>query len=247
MESLSRWREPVTAILAAVVGVRTAVLLVLMAVSLGASGRAPGQQAGVRLAASVYASDLAEPLLIVVVTALVLLCAYTDAPHARRLTILAMVVCGLSVLSSLVLGAVGLALGGGVPYGLLVRLALPLLAVAVLVKLARIQSRPDREDGRLELEAAEAGPAELLPAEAGEDLDEQREQPLWQPDEASGAAWHSAGAAAAGAAASGWGRPGEPGGWDPDPQPQPAPGPSAEQSHPPHLPQETRPDVPGRE
>ncbi|MDO5681968.1 MAG: hypothetical protein Q4G46_03965 [Propionibacteriaceae bacterium] len=45
--------------------------------------------------------------------------------------------------------------------------------------------------------------------------------PTWQPDRAAGAAWHTAGAAASGAAAADWGRPGERGGWTAPPrQPQ---------------------------
>ena len=45
-------------------------------------------------------------------------------------------------------------------------------------------------------------------------------QPTWQPDEAAGAAWLKAGDAAAGAAATGWGTPGDAGGWLPGPKGQ---------------------------
>jgi hypothetical protein len=38
-------------------------------------------------------------------------------------------------------------------------------------------------------------------------------EPVWQADEASGVAWHTAGDAALGAPAAGWGTPGEAGGW----------------------------------
>lgn len=48
-------------------------------------------------------------------------------------------------------------------------------------------------------------------------------QPSWQPDQASGAVWTSASAAASGAGASSWGRPGEGDGWRVEPPAAPAP------------------------
>lgn len=48
--------------------------------------------------------------------------------------------------------------------------------------------------------------------------------PVWQPDRAAGAHWQTAGAAASGAAAHDWGRPGERSGWGPDPGAQPGAG-----------------------
>jgi len=41
----------------------------------------------------------------------------------------------------------------------------------------------------------------------------QQLEPVWQPDEASGVAWHTAGDAALGVPAAGWGTPGEASGW----------------------------------
>src|SRR4029453_17827510 len=53
--------------------------------------------------------------------------------------------------------------------------------------------------------------ASIDPASAA--LPSSQLEPVWPPDEASGAAWHTAGDAALGAPATGWGTPGESGGW----------------------------------
>jgi hypothetical protein len=221
MESMSRWREPVAFVLVAVIGVRTAVLLVLLALSLGPGERAPGQPSRLRLEAAAFAAELVEPLLIVVLTAVVLLCVRGATRRARGVSILALVVCGIPVLGAVVLEVINLALGGVFSYGLVVTLTLPVLAVAVLVKLVRI--RPGTARGEL-VAVAGVEPAPVEPAAdeattADIAAPEQRQEPGWQPDEASGAAWHSASAAASGAPASGWGRPGESEGWAPIPKP----------------------------
>lgn len=80
-----------------------------------------------------------------------------------------------------------------------------LLAVQVLVIMALARIRMLTGGTPAPLPAAE--PAALPPAEPT------GRTPTWQPDKAAGAAWHTAGAAASGAAAADWGRPGERGGW----------------------------------
>lgn len=69
-----------------------------------------------------------------------------------------------------------------------------------------------------ELPAPAEAPTEQTPADAGTTA------PSWQPDEASGAVWRTAGAAASGASATAWGTPGSAGGWAPESAPEePAP------------------------
>jgi hypothetical protein len=98
---------------------------------------------------------------------------------------------------------------------LLLELAVPVLAVFALGRLlvaqphsVAAQEQPSLVAGR---DTEDSAPAEM---EAAPDP---ANEPTWQPDQASGAAWLTARDAAKGAAASGWGTPGESAGWDPRP------------------------------
>ena len=99
-------------------------------------------------------------------------------------------------------------------------LVVPVVAAGVLIRAAT--SARARAAGV----PAHGGPTERAPGTALEAAPEQvrqayREPAGWEPDEAAGAVWTSAGDAAAGAPAAGWGS--ASGGWDarPDDQPQP--------------------------
>src|SRR5919107_1505292 len=188
MERMQRWREP------AVLVVTAALLRRLVLVAVFA---APSARLGLdRPADSAYLASrrLSEPMLFVVLAALVACCHLRPATrHVRTLTAVALVVAGLSVLVALVL---------------------PLLAVGAL---AVLLPRPRR--------ASDAVPA-LAPAQQQEEeapaLEESRPdpelQPTWQPDAAAGAAWYTAGDAASGRPAAGWGSHEGTSGWQPTPQ-----------------------------
>ena len=109
-----------------------------------------------------------------------------------------------AVATSLLIGGSGAARGAE----LIVRLTwlvIPAIAAGVLVRAARV--------------ADSAGSAEDVPAgEVTLEVPAPVEQPYreaagWEPDEAAGAVWTSAGDAAAGAAAAGWGSAASAGGW----------------------------------
>lgn len=79
-------------------------------------------------------------------------------------------------------------------------LLVPVLAIVVLTRLLPLTAETPAS-------APQALPAAPEPEAPGTTA------PVWQPDRAAGVAWHTAGAAATGAAAADWGRPGERGGW----------------------------------
>jgi hypothetical protein len=95
---------------------------------------------------------------------------------------------------------------------LLLDLVLPVLVVLGLAKL--LSRGPATEHATLPSPAVvDSGPTESAqPALPSAQL-----EPVWQPDSASGVAWHTAGDAALGAPASRWGTPGEASGWHPLP------------------------------
>ncbi|WP_432558448.1 hypothetical protein [Granulicoccus sp. GXG6511] len=89
-------------------------------------------------------------------------------------------------------------------------LAVQVLALVLLVRLLPLT----RASGATS--ETPALPSAGLPELPGDE--QSGRAPVWQPDRAAGAHWHTAGAAAAGAAAADWGRPGERGGWAPPPR-----------------------------
>jgi hypothetical protein len=77
--------------------------------------------------------------------------------------------------------------------------------------------RPGRApDAVPALEPASQQEKEAVPLE--ESQPDPELQPTWQPDAAAGAAWHTAGDAASGRPAAGWGSPESSSGWQPAPQ-----------------------------
>ncbi|HKX15155.1 MAG TPA: hypothetical protein VJN19_08185, partial [Propionibacteriaceae bacterium] len=96
-------------------------------------------------------------------------------------------------------------------FAALVPQAISVLAIGLLIKLLQLQAVPRRLPPGIGLvsHASESLPAPPVP--------DQRLQPTWHPDAAAGAAWRTAGEAAAGAPAAGWGTDSSSAGWQPIP------------------------------
>jgi hypothetical protein len=194
MESLLRWRQPVAVVLIVAVAVRLGLGVGLVLASPAAEALGPG---------------VPDVVAVVLLTLLLAWCVQSRTSHARLLTALALVVCGLAVLAALASAVLALAAGSPILLAVdrVTALVVPALAVALLVKLLVVLRAP----------APSAPPA--VERASGEPPTPYGEPAGWQPEEAAGAAWHSAGAAASGAAASGWGGTDQPAGWDPVPWP----------------------------
>lgn len=211
MERLKRLREPAAVV--ALVGLGLHLFLHML------------PAAGTPVPAYLFAGDLAyvlaDPALLALPTLLVLACWSADpTPHARRLTVAALV---------LTAAVLVVAVGAGVAAALLtpteegISVAIPtwlpsLLpgAIAVGAQIALLR--------RPALERAAGSPAELAPAEP-EPADPQQ-QPTWTPDAAVGTVWRRAGDAGSQTPATRWDDPGPTdGGWGPvarvDPAPEP--------------------------
>jgi hypothetical protein len=203
MDSLMRLREP-----AAWVAFGALVLNLVLAVVGMATYSGP--LANVALALSARA---ANPVPLVVLAVLVSFCVLRErTPHARLLTILSLVVGGIAILLGLTLALLGLAAEPTPVLGVLAAIVvqvISVIAVGLLIKLLQLQAVPRRLPAGVGL----APYPEPLPIPQPPD---QRLQPTWQPDEAAGAVWRTAGEAAAGAPATGWGA-GTSASWQPIP------------------------------
>ena len=202
MDSLVRWREPAAFV---ALGLLLAnLVLIVLAVVLDDG---PVVDVAARLS---YPAAL--PGLIVLLAMLVLSCVLGRSPHARLLT-------GLSVLSTALAGVVAVALAiadlavGG-PSTLIellpgvAALSVSLVAFGLLIILWRRLPGPARERA--------AGDRDRLePDQPEPELVDPQQQPTWPTDQAAGAAWRTAGDAAAGAPAADWGGPSEAEGWGP--------------------------------
>jgi hypothetical protein len=136
--------------------------------------------------------------------------------HARTLTVLALVGSMLSILSSVTLQVIAPVNGSLVVWlDLVLDLVVPVLVVVGLTTLLAGQraAAATAPQSPAIAQSAPATPiAQSAPATPAA-LSSSQLEPVWQPDEASGAAWYTAGDAALGAPAAGWGTPGESGGW----------------------------------
>jgi hypothetical protein len=168
------------------------------------------------VASVVYGSvryRMPETLTILVLGLIVASCVLGQrTAHARTLTVLALIGSMLSMLTSVTLELVAPVTGQEplviVWLDLLLDLVVPVLVVVGLVTLLAGQ-RASADTALQSPAIVEAAPTEPAPAA----LPSSQLEPVWQPDEASGAAWYTAGDAALGAPAAGWGTPGESGGW----------------------------------
>lgn len=227
---LSRWRQPAAVVLLVALALRTALGLVALfggdagVATVNAQSTAPsGSAAG-------------DTLAIVIVALLVTSClTWRPTRHARALGGLTLLIGGVSVLVLLASALVGLVAGetdvwklsdfSGRVLGLLIA-ALPLAALALLMPTALGSSRalspgrstrgPARHVSAQPVLTDPAGKAEPFEVEdqPSGGVHVRDEHPTWPADEAAGAAWSTAGEAAAGAAASGWGT-AEDSGWRP--------------------------------
>jgi heme A synthase len=152
--------------------------------------------------ALVLSARAANPVPLVVLAVLVSFCVLRErTPHARLLTILSLVVGGLAVLLGLTLALLGLAADPISVLGVLAAIVVQLIsaiALVLLIKLLQLQAVPRRLPAGIGL----APYPEPLPLPQPPDP---RLQPSWQPEAAAGAVWRTAGEAAAGAPATGWG------------------------------------------
>lgn len=220
MERIQRWREP------AVVVVLAALLLRLVLVTLFATTSARLGLDQPTDAAYLASRQLSDPTLFVVLTALVLSCHVRPATrHRRPLTVAALGVAALSVVLAVVLAFVGYR-AYTPPFSQLdlldrlLGLVVPLVAVLLLAVLLQrpaadreaLTAGPVAAPARVEGEEGVAAP---LPAARPDPALE----PTWRPDEAAGAAWYTAGDAASGRPAAGWGTPDGGGGWQPAERP----------------------------
>ncbi|WP_375432681.1 hypothetical protein [uncultured Friedmanniella sp.] len=218
MESLLRWREPAVVVLAAVVVLRVAVAAAAALTASGVTGPEPG--------AAVL------PLL---VAALALSCHVTPpTPHRRVVTAVAFAAVALSLVLAVVLTVAADRTGQSAPGALdlaaaLLDLVVPVVTVLVLAALLRGPAGAPGERSADDQQALSARPEPAqpeIPAPPGQ-------QPTWAPDVAAGAAWLSAGDAASGRPATGWGTAAGTG-WD-APAPAPAesvPAPPPDEPHP---------------
>jgi hypothetical protein len=234
MDTLKRWREPATWVV---------LIALALNVALGLAGLLvfSGPEAGV--VASAVAYRMADPLMIIVLAGLVATCVLTDrTPHARLLTGASMIIAGVAVLLAVILAVVGV-ISGGLNSGgltsvlglftLLTILAIPVVGLGLLIKLWQLQPAPDRAaelSGSSAPMAIDASPVSPPP--------DPELQPTWQADAAAGAVWRTAGEAAAGAPASGWGTPGPEAGWQPIPT-ETGPSPEPTGPTPPDRPDDT--------
>lgn len=195
--------------------------------------------------AGVISYRASDPVLVVTLTALVASCVLAGpTPRARELASAALVVIGVSLIVALVFALIGLTPGDAVgvvnTLDQLVVLAVPVLAMVALARLRQLvpASVAGGEARSISTAAQPAMPQPPAPTP----IDEQY-QPSWLPDTAAGAAWQRAGDAAAGAPASGWGTPGQGGGWQVEPGTPSQPGPPAGGWHPDPGPDQGRRDA----
>jgi hypothetical protein len=151
--------------------------------------------------ALVLSARAANPVPLVVLAVLVSFCVLRErTTHARLLTILSLVVGGLAALLGLTLALLGLAAEPTPVLGVLAAIVVQVtsvIALGLLIKLLQLQAVPRRLPAGIGL-----APYPEPPLPQGPDP---RLQPTWQPDAAAGAVWRTAGEAAAGAPAAGWG------------------------------------------
>ena len=198
-----RLREP-----AAWVALGALVLNLVLAVV--AMATYPGRLADIGLTLSAQA---ANPVPLIALAVLVSFCVLRErTPHARLLTLLSLIAGVLVVLFGVGLALLGL---GAEPTPVLPALAaivsqtISAIVTVLLVKLFQLQAVPRRLPAGIGLPPYQ----ELLSVPPPD----QRLQPTWQPDKAAGAVWRTAGEAAAGAPAAGWGADATTAAWQPIP------------------------------
>jgi hypothetical protein len=224
-----RMREP-----AAWVALGALVLNLVLAVV--AMATYPGRLADIGLTLSAQA---ANPVPLIALAVLVSFCVLRErTAHARLLTLLSLIAGVLAVLFGIGLALLGLAAEPTpVLWALaaIVTQAISIIVVILLVKLFQLQAVPRRLPAGVGLPPYQ----ESLPAPPPD----QRLQPTWQPDTAAGAVWRTAGEAAAGAPAAGWGADPTAAAWQPIPTQPNGPTPQGTVSDDPAIRPKGQPDV----
>ena len=199
-----RLREP-----AAWVALGALVLNLVLAVV--AMATYPGPLADIGLTLSARA---ANPVPLIALAVLVSFCVLRErTAHARLLTLLSLIAGVLVVLFGLGLALLGLA---AEPTPVLWALAAivtqvtSVIVVVMLFKLFQLQAVPRRLPAGIGLPPYQESLPPAMPPD-------QRLQPTWQPNTAAGAVWRTAGEAAAGAPAAGWGAEANAAAWQPIP------------------------------
>jgi hypothetical protein len=205
MVDLRPWRVPVAVILLLAMAVRVGVSLAgILGASAGSSGMLTALAGG-----SVGAGEI---FLCVALAAVCWWCADDGVRGAHGLALTAFVLVSAQIVLSVVATLAMVPLMAGADLKIvslliqLIWLVVPILAAAVLLRCARA-SRGGRRHPEPTPPPAALPPAEtdLLAAEPEEAEPLYGEPAGWAPDEAAGAAWTSAGEAAKGGSAAGWG------------------------------------------
>jgi hypothetical protein len=224
-----RLREP-----AAWVALGAVVLNLVLAVV--AMATYPGQLADMALTLSAQA---ASPVPLIALAVLVSFCVLRErTAHARLLTLLSLIAGVLAVLFGIGMALLALA-GAATPVlgtvAAIVSQAISIIVVVLLVKLFQLQAVPRRLPTGIGLPPYQ----ESLPTPSPD----QRLQPTWRPDTAAGAVWRTAGEAAAGAPAAGWGADATGAAWQPIPRQPNGPKPQGAVPDDPAIPPTVQPDA----
>lgn len=215
MEQWRRWREPLAVVLLVVAGIR--LLVGIAAVPVLALDDAYGSFA---TAAGFEANRTFDLVLLLVTAGAAAACLLPPpSPRAKGIVTVALIETALAVLVSFGYGVMGLlsdSSGRGIELiYLLLGLVLPVLAVVALLVMLRVTALTSATQPV----AGPPAPAAQLPAPPP------ALPAAWQPEQATGRVWNTAGDAARGAPGAGWAGDDSGAGW------QPIPGP-AEPPHP---------------
>ena len=199
-----RLREP-----AAWVALGALVLNLVLAVIAMATYESPLANIGLTLSA-----QAANPVPLIALAVLVAFCVLRErTPHARLLTLLSLIAGVLAVLFGIGLALLALA-AESIPVvwvlGAVVTQAISVIVVVLLIKLYQLQAVPRRLPAGIGLPPYQESLSAAPPPD-------QRLQPTWRPDTAAGAVWRTAGEAASGAPAAGWGADTTSAAWQPIP------------------------------
>ncbi len=227
-DGLKRLREPAGWLVLGALVVSLLMSLINLAVSSSVS-----QLGSFSSAAHLYGRSLMSAFSIIVLALLVGSCVlWQRTRNARMLALLSAIVVSAGVVLMFLFVLLGLAAPGdglGKVTGFfadIASLVIPALAGLALWRLYQGQPAPVAQPELMQPDQSGYG----HPGDgARQDLARQQgygQQPSWQPDQAVGASWNTAGAAASGASATDWGHPGEQGGWNIAPPQPPASQPS---------------------
>lgn len=203
-----RLRQPMAVVALVGLALHLALHLVLL-LGLAAAARGDGER---------WAGDLAftlvDPVLLLLVAALVLACwVAVPAPRARGLTVAALVLVALTLVAFVAAGVAAVIVGETVFLAILLpqsvaSLVTGIVALGTVIALLR---RP----AALPAPALRTGPipVELGSEQEGEPVPDPELQPTWSSDQAVGTVWRRAGDASPQTAATDWDESGEAGGW----------------------------------